>query len=110
MNLLPAAAAGIEAPPGAVAGIRPHDVVLDAAGPLAAAGQLAATVTLIEPRGADFVVHLQPQTPDTPVLVAVVARHAPPPAGSSVRLTLPAGQLHLFDGTSGRRLDSQSTG
>ena len=99
MNLLPAAAAGIAAPPDTIAGIRPHDVGVDNSGPL------HATVTLVEPRGADFVVHVQPQFPGSTTLVAVIARRQPPAAGEQVRVTLPAEHVHLFDGTTGRRLE-----
>jgi multiple sugar transport system ATP-binding protein len=99
MNLLPAAAAGVAAPAGAIAGVRPHDLEIGEGGPL------HATVTLVEPRGADFVVHLQPQSGGVEPLIAVVARRPPPVGGEPVRVTLPAGRVHLFDGATGRRLD-----
>lgn len=52
MNLVPAALIGIDAPAGTLAGIRPQDVTLDAA------GRLPAVVDLVEPRGHDYVVAL----------------------------------------------------
>src|SRR4030095_15550751 len=53
MNLVPATLVGIEAPSGAVAGIRPQDVTLGTS------GRLRATVDVVEPRGHDYLLHLR---------------------------------------------------
>ena len=98
MNLLPAAPAGIEAPAGAVVGIRPQDVQI---GP---AGGIRATIELVEPRGADQVLHLRLDHIETPLLV-VIAGATPMVAGTGVLVTLPADRIHLFDGRTGMRLE-----
>ena len=97
MNLLPTAVAGIEAPAGAVAGIRPQDVRV---GP---EGARRATVDLVEPRGPDYVLHLNLDGSNTPLL-AVVSGPAPPAIGAGVFVTLPPDRLHIFDQRDGRRL------
>jgi sn-glycerol 3-phosphate transport system ATP-binding protein len=97
MNLLPAAAAGIDAPAGAVAGIRPQDVQIGPAG-------VPATIELVEPRGADQVLHLRLDAVDT-TLLAVVSGPTPMVAGTGVRVALPADRLHLFDGAAGTRFE-----
>jgi ABC-type sugar transport system ATPase subunit len=97
MNLLPAAAAGIDAPAGTTVGIRPHDVQI---GP---AGLMRATIELVEPRGADQVLHLRLDHVDTPLL-AVVSGATPMVAGTGVFVTVPADRLHFFDGSTGMRL------
>jgi ABC-type sugar transport system ATPase subunit len=96
MNLLPAAAAGIDAPAGAVVGIRPQEVQVGPSG-------IPATIDVVEPRGADQVLHLRLDTGGT-TLLAVVSGTAPLVAGSGVLVTLPADRLHLFDGPTGTRL------
>ena len=98
MNLTPATLVGIDAPPGALAGIRPQDVTL---GP---SGHVRATVDLIEPRGHDHLLHLRLDAPGVQSCVAIVAGTPPPPVGAEVCLTLPADRLHLFDGRDGTRL------
>jgi ABC-type sugar transport system ATPase subunit len=98
MNLVPATLAGIDAPSGAVIGIRPHDVTLGAS------GQLHATVDVVEPRGHDYLLHLRLDAPGAGPFLAVVAGAAPPPAGAEVFVTLPPDRLHLFDGPHGQRL------
>ena len=97
MNLLPAAVAGIEAPDGAVAGIRPQDVRVGTE------GRRRATVELVEPRGPDYVLHLHLDGSNTPLL-AVVSGPAAPAAGADVFVTLPADRLHIFDQRNGSRL------
>jgi ABC-type sugar transport system ATPase subunit len=99
MNLLRAPVPGVEAPPGAVVGIRPQDVTFDASGPL------AATVELVEPRGPDAIVHLRIRGREPQSVVAVSGGAQYPDVGSSVCLRLPPDRLHLFDGTAGTRLD-----
>jgi multiple sugar transport system ATP-binding protein len=98
MNLVPATLMGIEAPSGALAGIRPHDVALGAD------GQIYATVELVEPRGHDSLLHLHLDSPGVEPVLAVIAGAAAPPAGARVFLTLPADRRHLFDGRTGARL------
>jgi len=97
MNLLPTTVAGVEAPAGAVAGIRPQDVRV---GP---EGARRATVDLVEPRGPDYVLHLNLDGSNTPLL-AVVSGPAPPAIGAGVFVTLPPDRLHIFDQRDGRRL------
>ena len=98
MNLMPATMAGVDAPPGALAGIRPQDVTLGVN------GHLRATVDLVEPRGHDHLLHLRLDLPGVQPFLAIVAGTTPPPVGAVVLLTLPAGRLHLFDGRDGTRL------
>ncbi len=98
MNLLPAAAANIEAPAGALVGIRPQDVQLGAS------GVVRATIELVELRGADQVVHLRLDDVDAPLL-AVVSGTAPTAVGTGVLVTLPADRMHFFDGSTGTRLN-----
>ncbi|MBI4485974.1 MAG: sn-glycerol-3-phosphate ABC transporter ATP-binding protein UgpC [Acidobacteria bacterium] len=98
MNLVPATLGGIDAPPGAVIGIRPQDVALGAG------GQLHATVDLVEPRGHDYLLHLRLDSPEASPFLAVVAGAAPPPTGAQVLVTLPPDRLHLFDARDGTRL------
>jgi ABC-type sugar transport system ATPase subunit len=98
MNLLPAAAAGIDAPAGSVAGIRPQDVQLGRS------GVIRATIELVEPRGADQVLHLRLDAVDIPLL-AIVPAIPSSVAGTGVLVTLPADRLHFFDGSTGTRLN-----
>jgi ABC-type sugar transport system ATPase subunit len=98
MNLIPATMLGIEAPPGAVAGIRPHEVVLEGAGPL------HAMVELVEPRGHDHLLHLRLGTAGADAFLAVASGSSPPPPGTDVSLTCPRERIHLFDGGTGIRL------
>jgi ABC-type sugar transport system ATPase subunit len=97
MNVLPAGIWGIEAPRRVLAGVRPHDVVIDGG------GSLQAVVELVEPRGHDAVVHLRIDAAGAPVLLAVV-EDAPPATGSRVRVAAAADRIHLFDEASGGRL------
>jgi ABC-type sugar transport system ATPase subunit len=97
MNLVPAKVWGVDAPAGAVAGVRPHDIAVDDR------GAVQAIVELVEPRGHDAVVHLRLEAAGAPALLAVVG-HEPPAAGSRVRVTAASERIHLFDETSGARL------
>ena len=99
MNLVPATLVGIGTPSGALAGIRPHDVVLGAH------GQIRATVEVVEPRGHDSVLHLRLDPPGVEPFLAIIAGSAVPPAGAHVFLTLPVDRRHLFDGRTGARLE-----
>src|SRR5687767_9396628 len=62
MNLLTPPIPGIEAPPDAIVGIRPHDVVVGADGPI------HADVDVVESRGHDAVMHMRARLPETPVI------------------------------------------
>jgi ABC-type sugar transport system ATPase subunit len=97
MNLVPATLVGIDAPSGAMAGIRPQDVTLGAG------GQLHAMVDLVEPRGHDHLLHLRLDSPSAGPFLAVIAGAAPP-VGAKVFVTVPPDRLHLFDGRTGTRL------
>jgi ABC-type sugar transport system ATPase subunit len=94
MNLLPAAAVGITAPPDTTVGIRPHDAALSGDG-------VGATVDVTEPRGHDTVVHLRLESPGAPEFLIAVRESAPAP-GSTVRVSWKPEKLHLFDAR-GRR-------
>ena len=98
MNLMPASLAGVDAPPGALAGIRPQDVTLGVS------GHLRAAVDLVEPRGHDHVLHLRLDVRGDQPFLAIVAGTAPPLVGADVLLTFPADRLHLFNGRDGTRL------
>jgi DHA2 family multidrug resistance protein-like MFS transporter len=89
MNLFPPATAGLDSTAGAMAGIRPQDILLREDGPL------RATVDLVEPRGHDAVVHLRVDDAAATSLMALTP--IPPPAGSVVGVVLPRERLHLFD-------------
>ena len=91
MNLMPASLAGVDAPPGALAGIRPQDVTLGVS------GHLRAAVDLVEPRGHDHVLHLRLDVRGDQPFLAIVAGTAPPLVGADVLLTFPADRLHLFN-------------
>ena len=99
MNVLRPPVPGVEAPPYALIGIRPQDVVLDQAGPM------SATVDLVEPRGPDFVVHLRGLGDASQAVVAVAGEVAQPRVGSEVRLSIPQDRVHLFDVVRSTRLN-----
>ena len=101
MNLLPTAVAGLDAPAGAVVGIRPQDVRVGTE------GVRRATVDLVEPRGPDYVLHLHLDGSNTPLL-AVVSGPAPPAIGADVFVTLPPERLHIFDQRDGSRLGAET--
>ncbi len=88
----------IDAPPGALAGIRPQDVTL------CDGGGLQAIVELVEPRGHDHLVHLRLDAPGSDPFLVVVAGSTPPPVGAGVFLSLPQERLHLFEGRGGMRV------
>jgi ABC-type sugar transport system ATPase subunit len=97
MNLVPARTFGVDAPDGALVGVRPHDLAVGVS------GGVPAVVERIEPRGHDFVVHLRLDGADALPVLAVVDRE-PPVAGSRVHIGPAARRVHLFDETSGARL------
>ncbi len=98
MNLLPAAVAGIEAPDGAVAGIRPQDVRVGTgrAPPRHGGTRRAARARLAYSTctSTDRTLRFSPSS-------AVPQRRA---AGADVFVTLPADRLHIFDQRNGSRL------
>jgi ABC-type sugar transport system ATPase subunit len=98
MNLVPAALVGVDAPAGAMAGIRPQDVRIaeDAA--------LRAVVELVEPRGHDFLIHLRLAPPAGNPLLVVHAGSDHPPIGATVGVSFSRERLHLFDGHGGTRI------
>ena len=98
MNLVPAMLFDVEAPVGAIAGIRPQDVTL---GP---SGRLRAVVDVVEPRGHDYLLHLRIDAPDASTFLAIIAGTTPPAMGAQVCVTAPPDRLHLFDGRHGTRL------
>ena len=112
MNLVPARDLGIEAPEGALAGVRPHDIAIDIDRPtlsasdgrptLSGSAGVEAVVELVEPRGHDAVVHLRLQSERAHSVLAVV--DDPPSTGSVVCVKFPADRIHLFDAAHGERL------
>ena len=105
MNLVPARALGIDAPDGALAGVRPHDVSLSTGGrpTLSGSATVQAVVELVEPRGHDALVHLRLDAPGTPTVLAVVHDQAPS-IGSRLGVSFAADRVHLFDEANGARL------
>jgi ABC-type sugar transport system ATPase subunit len=97
MNLLPATLLTLEAPAGALAGVRPHDVRVTGT------GGLAATVDLVEPRGHDSLVHLRLDASSIPLIAVAGATDVPPP-GTRTFVTVSRDRVHLFDGQTGTRL------
>ena len=100
MNVVPASRLGVSAPPGAVVGVRPHDVVMVNDGPL------RATVDLLEPRGHDVVVHLTVQGDPPGEVVAVWSATGTPSPGQGVAIGFRKDALHFFDHASGARINS----
>jgi multiple sugar transport system ATP-binding protein len=85
-----------------VAGLRPEDLRLAAAGATAArAPRLAAVLELIEPVGNE--VFLSARAGDTELMLRTPP-HSLPEAGEAVTLTFAPQRLHLFDPQTGRRL------
>jgi ABC-type sugar transport system ATPase subunit len=92
MRFLPPAVLGIDAPDGAVAGVRPEHVVIGGEG-------TPAEVTLVEPVGSEAFVHL---LVDGHEVVARVDAAARPRPGDELRVR--GTVVHLFDAESGERL------
>jgi multiple sugar transport system ATP-binding protein len=81
-------------------GVRPHDVVIVASG----AGDAAARVDVVEPRGSELLVHLRLEADGGGAEVRVIAPPEPLiPVESVVGLRAAREQLHWFDET-GKRL------
>jgi ABC-type sugar transport system ATPase subunit len=100
MNVLAAQILGVSAPPGAVVGVRPHDIVIGNEGPL------RATVDLVEPRGHDAVVHLTVQGDRPGEVVAVVSATETPSPGEEVTVGFRQDAVDFFDNASGARINS----
>ena len=77
-----------------VAGIRPEDVIFGA-------GSVAADVKVIEPAGYETLVFLK--TGDVSI-VARVSAEGTPKSGANINLGFRESKMHLFDGTSERRI------
>jgi sn-glycerol 3-phosphate transport system ATP-binding protein len=79
-------------------GLRPEDLELGPGGPLALA------VDLLERLGADTILHGR-LGEDGPAIVARLPGAFDPPLGASLRFAIPPERIHLFDRTTGRRLE-----
>jgi len=87
---------------GLLVGVRPEDVEIGA-------GELEAVVTLTEPLGRDFLVHLTVGPSSMRVLVpAEEGQHLK--TDDSVRLRIEPARLHLFDAATGRRVEIDAGG
>jgi ABC-type sugar transport system ATPase subunit len=97
MNIFPAPVPGHDR---ALAGVRPHDILLTAPGE----GEGAGRVELVEPLGATTVVHVRVDDAADRVLRVVVAGDAPV-VEERVGFRINPARMHLFDELTGRRLD-----
>jgi len=87
---------------GLLVGVRPEDVEIGA-------GDLEAVVTLTEPLGRDFLVHLTVGPSSIRVLVpAEEGQHIK--TDDNVRLRIEPSRLHLFDAATGRRVEIDAGG
>jgi sn-glycerol 3-phosphate transport system ATP-binding protein/multiple sugar transport system ATP-binding protein len=96
MHFLPPAALGVDAPDGAVAGVRPEHVAVGPDG-------TPAEVTLVEPVGSEAFVHLDVSGHE---LLARVDAAARPRPGDTLRVRPTV--VHLFDPETGERLSGPS--
>jgi len=89
-----------------IAGLRPEDLRLGAAGgSLARQARLSAVLELIEPVGNEAFLNARAGNTE---LMLRVPPHSLPAAGDAVTLTFSADRLHLFDPKTGRRFEQQS--
>ena len=102
MNLLTAPVPTVSAPPDALIGVRPHDLVLAAVG-----GSFRATVDLVEPRGPDVLVHLRLDIGERPTIFAVVPAANAPAVGSEISVTVPPDRIHVFYARLGTRISEK---
>jgi len=87
---------------GLLVGVRPEDIAIGA-------GELDGVVTLTEPLGRDFLVHLTVGTSSVRVLVpAEEGQHLK--TDDKVRLRIEPTRLHLFDAATGRRVEIDAGG
>jgi len=77
-------------------GIRPEDMVVSEA------GTLQATVTLVEPTGAESYVLVRTAMGECTLRMAGAASYAP---GDALRMTVATHKIHVFDAQSGERLN-----
>jgi ABC-type sugar transport system ATPase subunit len=82
------------------AGIRPHEIELVAAG----AGEMQGTVEIVEPLGAQTIVHVKVPALPTGMIRAIVPAALTPRTGDAVGLRVRREGLHFFD-ADGRRVD-----
>ncbi len=101
MNFLPGNLARHAPEPGAVLGVRPHDITIRPSGQ----GDLDATVDVVEPVGSELIVYLRLDPNRESATVRVVA---PPDLNiapdTKVGLTLDPSRLHWFSADTGVRL------
>jgi multiple sugar transport system ATP-binding protein len=89
-----------------VVGVRPHDLALVPAGE----GDLRGAVEWREALGRDVVCHLRPEGAPAAMVFRVLAPAEDAPAlGEVVSVRFRADRVHLFDETSGERLDQRRT-
>ncbi len=87
---------------GLLVGVRPEDVQIGV-------GELEATVTLTEPLGRDFLVHLDVGPSSIRVLVPADEGAKLRP-GETVRFRIAPSDLHVFDAPTGRRVEIHAAG
>jgi ABC-type sugar transport system ATPase subunit len=87
---------------GLLVGVRPEDVQIGV-------GELEANVTLTEPLGRDFLVHLDVGPSSIRVLVPA-DEGAKLRAGENVRFRIAPSDLHVFDAPTGRRVEIDAAG
>ena len=95
--------AGWREPAGRVTlGIRPHDIELVAP----EQGDARARVDVVEPLGSEVLVHLElPSKAEAPFVRAILSPEREINEGDEVGLHFPPERVHLFDATSGKRLN-----
>jgi ABC-type sugar transport system ATPase subunit len=87
---------------GLLVGVRPEDVAIGA-------GDLEASVTLTEPLGRDFLVHLEIGPSKIRALIPA-ERGTHLTIGENVRARIEPSHLHLFDAPTGRRVEIDAAG
>ena len=87
---------------GLLAGVRPEHIVVGS-------GDLTATITLTEPLGRDFLVHLERGSSAIRALVPAGQGEALK-VGESIAIHVEPRHLHLFDAASGARVDAGRAG
>jgi len=91
-----------DSPSGLLVGARPEHVQVGS-------GELKATVTLTEPLGRDFLVHLDVGPSSIRALVPAT-QGVRLKVGDEVAVRIEPGHLHLFDAETGRRVEIDATG
>ena len=84
-------------------GIRPEDLYEPAAAPAAPMGRLAATVTAVEPLGAETLVLLAVGAGRTE-LIARLGRRTALAVGAAVAIAVDCTAIHLFDAATGKAI------